>query len=142
MRLEETTRPSQLLLLLGPSPTSEFSQGFGDHFAMLQSCAAGRTPCPGPGSSRAGTGDTSPSPGTSSDRTGSRVCSHAGAHIAAWIIHSKRALMRAGFHSSCLICPGSLFVTRLRSRAWLPGASAFGTCIKKKRFCLNSSKSK
>lgn len=47
--VEETRRPSQRLMLLGPFPISEFSQDFGYILPcpVLQSCTAGRTPCPG-----------------------------------------------------------------------------------------------
>lgn len=46
--VEETMRPSQLSLLLGPFPAFEFSQDFGTTLQcpVLQSCTAGRTPCP------------------------------------------------------------------------------------------------
>lgn len=46
--VEETMRPSQLSLLLGPFPAFEFSQDFGTTLQcpVLQSCTAGGTPCP------------------------------------------------------------------------------------------------
>lgn len=45
--VEETMRPSQLSLLLGPFPAFEFSQDFGTilQCPLLQSCTAGGTPC-------------------------------------------------------------------------------------------------
>lgn len=46
--VEETMRPSQLSLLLGPFPAFEFSQDFGTTLQcpVQQSCTAGGMPCP------------------------------------------------------------------------------------------------